>query len=106
MGAASLAAGANQHQGFQCGRSFWQAHLRHYVVERAQTRIRVLLNIAAQGLIAGLDPLHIGELEDLRYCDPELAAKTVSENRDLIVGLKVRLGRTHTGPGTNDIEDI
>jgi dihydroorotase len=80
--------------------------LRHYVVERAQTRIRVLLNIAAQGLIAGLDPLHIGELEDLRYCDPRLAAKTVIENRDLIVGLKVRLGRTHTGPGTNDIEGM
>lgn len=79
---------------------------RHFVIERAGTRIRVLLNIAAQGLIAGLEPLHIGELEDLRYCDPKLAAKVVSENRDLISGLKIRLGRTHTGPGTNDIEGM
>lgn len=79
---------------------------RHYVVERAETRIRVLLNIAAQGLIAGLDPLHIGELEDLRYCDPRLAARSVRENRDLIVGLKIRLGRTHTGPGNHDIEGL
>src|SRR5271167_2981657 len=28
MGAGSLAAGANQHQGFQSGRSFWQAQVR------------------------------------------------------------------------------
>jgi dihydroorotase len=78
--------------------------LRHFVVERAETRIRVLLNVAAIGIIAAGELLYIGELEDLRYCDPKLAAKVATENRDLIVGLKVRISRKNTGPGTNDIE--
>jgi|SRR5579872_1145022 len=79
---------------------------RHFVIDRAATRIRVLLNISALGIMAAGEPLHIGELEDLRYCDPKLAAKVATENRDLILGLKVRLSRTHTGPGTNDIEGL
>jgi dihydroorotase len=79
---------------------------RHFVIDRAATRIRVLLNISALGIMGAGEPLHIGELEDLRYCNPKVAAKVATENRDLILGLKVRLSRTHTGPGTNDIEGL
>src|SRR5579864_702513 len=79
---------------------------RHFVIDRAATRIRVLLNISAVGIMGAGEPLHIGELEDLRYCDPKFAVKVATENRDLILGLKVRLSRTHTGPGTNDIEGL
>jgi dihydroorotase len=77
---------------------------RHFVIDRAATRIRVLLNISALGIMAAGEPLHIGELEDLRYCDPKLAVKACVENKDLILGLKVRLSTTQTGPGSNDMK--
>lgn len=77
---------------------------RHFVVDHAKTRIRVLLNISALGIIGAGEPLHIGELVDLRYCDAEFAARVADENRDVIVGFKIRAGRTMTGDGTNGIE--
>ena len=54
-------------------------------------------------MVAGSTP-NMGELEDLRYCDPDLAARVATENRDLIVGLKVRFSRQYTGH--NDLEGI
>jgi dihydroorotase len=77
---------------------------RHFVIDHAETRIRVLLNISALGIMAAGEPLHVGELMDLRFCDPAFAVKVAEENRDLIVGFKIRAGRTMAGPGTNGIE--
>ena len=76
---------------------------RKFVVERAVTRIRALLHVFSIGMVAGGTP-NMGELEDLRYCDPKLAAKTAGENRDLIVGFKIRFSRQYTGP--HDLEGM
>jgi dihydroorotase len=76
---------------------------RNFVIERAATRIRPLLHIVAIGLVAG-GTRNMGELEDLRYCDPKMAAKVATENRDLIVGFKVRCSEDYTGP--NDLEGV
>jgi dihydroorotase len=76
---------------------------RRFVIERAATRIRVLLHVVSLGLVAGGTP-NMGELEDLRYCDPKLAARVARENPDLIVGLKIRFSQQYTG--ANDLEGM
>ena len=76
---------------------------QRYTIERAATRIRALLHVVSIGMVAGSTP-NMGELEDLRYCDPKLAAKVASENKDLIVGFKIRFSKQYTGP--NDLEGM
>ena len=76
---------------------------RRFIIERAATRIRALLHVVAIGMVAGSTP-NMGELEDLRYCDPKLAAEAASKNRDLIVGFKIRFSKQYTGP--NDLEGM
>lgn len=59
---------------------------RRYAVEGSQARILSLLNVSAIGLVA---PTY--ECSNLDYCDLALAARTVEANRDLILGIKVRV---------------
>jgi dihydroorotase len=83
--------------------AFTFAAFRRFIIERAATRIRALLHVVSIGMVAGSTP-NMGELEDLRYCDPELAAKVASDNRDLIVGFKIRFSKQYTG--ANDLEGM
>jgi len=76
---------------------------RNFVISRAATRIRALLHVVSIGMVAGSTP-NMGELEDLRYCDPKLAAQVAGANRDLIVGFKIRFSNQYTGP--NDLEGM
>lgn len=83
--------------------AFTFSAFRRFIIERAATRIRALLHVVSIGMVAGSTP-NMGELEDLRYCDSKLAAKVAGENKDLIVGFKVRFSRQYTGP--NDLEGM
>ncbi|MEJ2008075.1 MAG: amidohydrolase/deacetylase family metallohydrolase [Acidobacteriota bacterium] len=83
--------------------AFSFAAFRKFVVERASTRIKSLLHVVSIGMIAGSTP-KMGELEDLRYCVPELAVETARKNRDLIVGFKIRFSKQYTG--ANDYEGM
>jgi dihydroorotase len=76
---------------------------RRFIIERAATRIRALLHVVSIGMVAGSTP-NMGELEDLRYCVPKLAVETANQNRDLIVGFKIRFSEHYTGP--NDLEGM
>ena len=76
---------------------------RRFIIERAATRIRALLHVVSIGMVAGGTP-NMGELEDLRYCVPKLAVETADQNRDLIVGFKIRFSEHYTGP--NDLEGM
>ena len=76
---------------------------RRFVITRAKTRIRALLHVVSIGMVAGSTP-NMGELEDLRYCDPNLAANVARENRDLVRGFKIRFSKQYTGP--NDLEGM
>jgi len=76
---------------------------RRFIIERAATRIRALLHVVSIGLVSGSTP-NMGELEDLRYCDPKLAVEVAGKNRDLVVGFKIRFSRQYTGP--NDLEGM
>jgi dihydroorotase len=79
------------------------AAFRRYDIERASTRIRALLHVVSIGMVAGSTP-NMGELEDLRYCVPEFAVRTANENKDIIVGFKIRFSKQYTGQ--NDYEGM
>ncbi|MBK9169403.1 MAG: amidohydrolase/deacetylase family metallohydrolase [Bryobacterales bacterium] len=78
--------------------------LRHFVIERAATRIYALLNISVIGQSSMSPANPHGELLDLRYANPKLAIETIERNRDVILGVKVRLTRTIAGD--HDIEAL
>lgn len=79
------------------------AAFRREWIDRAATRIRALLHVVALGMVAGSTP-EMGELEDLRYCAPQLAVECAREHPGVIVGLKMRFSRQYTGP--NDAEGM
>ncbi len=64
---------------------------RRYVVEGSEARVFALLNVSAIGLIA---PTH--ELANLDYCDLGLARQILDANRDVILGIKVRIDANTT----------
>jgi dihydroorotase len=76
---------------------------RKFIIPQAATRVRALLHVVSIGMVTGSTP-HMGELEDIRYCDPQLAVQVAEENRDLIVGFKIRFSEKYTGP--NDLEGL
>jgi dihydroorotase len=76
-------AGANTFPGF-----------RRWVIDQSEGRILAYLNISATGQI---DPF-LGELHDLRFADPERAARVAEAHPDVIVGFKVRVSEMLSGP--------
>ncbi|MCE2487996.1 MAG: amidohydrolase/deacetylase family metallohydrolase, partial [Desulfurellaceae bacterium] len=60
--------------------------LRQSVADRSQVRLRCFVHLSALGLIH----LQVGELMHLAYADPEGCARTISANRDLAIGVKLR----------------
>ena len=78
--------------------------LRKYVINVADTRVYALLNISVVGQSTlSTDNPH-GELLDLRYANPKLAIRTIEQNRDAILGVKVRLTRSIAGE--HDLEAL
>ena len=72
---------------------------RRHTLARADTRLFALLNISAMGMISPT----IGELEDSRWADVELAVEAGLANREYVKGVKARLGR-HLVGDSDDIE--
>jgi dihydroorotase len=58
---------------------------RTHVVRPARTRVYALLNISSPGMTVP------NETSDLAFLNPETAAAAIRANRDVIVGLKVRM---------------
>ena len=67
---------------------------RRLTIDSAPVRVVAFLHVAAAGLISTL----IGELEDLRYARPLETAAAIDANRDVLVGVKVRIGTGACGP--------
>jgi dihydroorotase len=68
---------------------------RRFVIEHVRSNLYALLNVSALGeTIDGLKGVDAWENEDLRFLHLDSAVETVEKNRDLIVGIKVRI---HTG---------
>ncbi|MGH2344826.1 MAG: amidohydrolase/deacetylase family metallohydrolase, partial [Chloroflexota bacterium] len=64
---------------------------RRYAAEASTARVLALLNISTIGLVA-----RTYELSNLDYCDEEVGALIVEQNRDLILGIKARVDRDTT----------
>jgi dihydroorotase len=71
--------------------------LRKYVINVVETRVFALLNISVVGQSTLSDDNPHGELLDLRYANPQLAVRTIEQNRDVILGVKIRLTKNIAG---------
>src|SRR5438046_701175 len=70
---------------------------RKYVINVVDTRVYALLNISVVGQSTLSTDNPYGELLDLRYANPKLAIRTIENNRDVILGVKIRLTRNIAG---------
>ena len=65
---------------------------RRHVIEPAAPRIYAYLNISYPGIFAFGPRVMVGESGDLRLLDPVECLDALNAHRDLIVGVKVRVG--------------
>jgi dihydroorotase len=67
------------------------------VIEPSQVRILAYLHVSHAGIFGFSNRVAVGESEDIRLMDPVTAAEVADANRDVIVGIKVRVGRHASG---------
>ncbi len=73
------------------------AGFRSHVIERSEVRILAYLHVSFAGIWGFSDTIMVGESQDLRLMAPREAAAVADANRDVVVGIKVRLGRHASG---------
>src|SRR5438477_1803260 len=85
------------------GDAGWQTFgaLRHYAIPQSRTRIFAFVHIASIGLAGGIAP---GEMLNIDYANVDGCAKTVVENADVVLGVKVRI--TDSVVGQNGLEPL
>src|SRR4051812_34573781 len=91
----------------RCGTTTWVdvgsagpgnfAGFRKHVIEPSQVRILAYLHVSHAGIYGFSHRVMVGESEELRLMNPIDAAEVADQNRDLIVGIKVRVGRNSSG---------
>ena len=74
------------------------AGFRKHVIEPSQIRILAYLHVSFAGIYAFSNRVMVGESHDLRLMAPRDAVEVVQANKDLIIGIKVRIGRVASGP--------
>jgi dihydroorotase len=70
---------------------------RRHLIEPSPLRILPFLNVSFPGIFAFAASVMVGEAADLRLIDPRECVRVVNANRDLIVGIKVRVGKNAGG---------
>jgi dihydroorotase len=75
---------------------------RHHVMGQSRTRLFAFIHISSIGL-AG-NPIKVGELLNIDYADVDACAKAVAENRDVCLGVKVRMSKNVVG--SNGMEPL
>jgi dihydroorotase len=73
------------------------AGFRKHVIEPSAVRILAYLHISFAGIFAFSKSVAVGESEELRLMAPVEAVKVAAANRDVVVGIKVRVGRHSSG---------
>jgi dihydroorotase len=66
---------------------------RAFVIEPSPVRILPYLNISFAGIFAFSEHVMVGECSDVRLLDARACLEVAQQHRDLIVGIKVRVGR-------------
>jgi dihydroorotase len=78
---------------------------RAHVIERCAVRILPYLNISFAGIFAFSKSVMVGECSDVRLLDARECLEVAQQHRDLVVGIKVRVGRnTSEGYGVFPLE--
>jgi dihydroorotase len=73
---------------------------RRHTIDRAQIRILAFLHISCLGLHAPFAE----ELRDIRYARPKETAVVIEKNRDVVVGVKIRIGTPTANHGIEALE--
>jgi dihydroorotase len=73
------------------------AGFRKHVIERSDVRILAYLHVSFAGIYAFSSRVMVGESEEIRLMAPIDAAEVANANRDVIVGIKVRVGARASG---------
>jgi dihydroorotase len=73
------------------------AGFRKHVIERSAVRILAYLHVSFAGIFAYSRRVMVGESEEMRLMAPADAVEVASANRDVIVGIKVRVGALASG---------
>jgi dihydroorotase len=73
------------------------AGFRRFIVDQAQPRVLAFLNISQPGLFCYGINMMVAEADDFRLLSAKAAFEVADQNRDVIVGIKVRLGATESG---------
>ncbi len=70
---------------------------RKHVIDRSTVRILAYLHVSFAGIYAFSESVMVGESEELRLMAPAEAVEVAERNRDVIMGIKVRVGRNASG---------
>jgi dihydroorotase len=73
------------------------AGFRKHVIERSAVRILAFLHVSFAGIFGFSRRVMVGESEELRLMAPRDAVEVANANRDVIVGIKVRVGARASG---------
>ena len=73
------------------------AGFRKHVIEPSEVRILAYLHVSFAGIFAFSPTIMVGESKDIDLMAPREAAEVADANRDVVIGIKVRLGRHASG---------
>lgn len=73
------------------------AGFREHIIAHAQPRICAYLNISFPGIYAFSERVMVGECADMRLLSAQDCVDVADANSDLIIGIKVRIGRVAGG---------
>jgi len=73
------------------------AGFRRHVIDPAAVRILAYLHVSFAGIFGFWTTVKVGESEDVRLMAPREAVRVADANREVIVGIKVRVGRNASG---------
>ncbi|WP_225769974.1 amidohydrolase/deacetylase family metallohydrolase [Inquilinus sp. Marseille-Q2685] len=71
---------------------------RRHVIEPSRIRILVYLHVSFAGIFGFSSRVMVGESHDIRLMAARDAVEVAEANRDVIIGIKVRIGRIASGP--------
>ena len=74
------------------------AGFRKHVIEPSTVRILAYLHVSYAGIYAFSNRVMVGESHDIRLMAARDAVEVAEANKDLVVGIKVRIGRVASGP--------
>ena len=73
------------------------AGFRRHVIERSETRILAYLHVSFAGIFAFSKSHMIGKSKSIELMAPRQAVEVAEKNRDVVVGIKVRVGLHASG---------